>query len=84
MAASATVRDLRNHFPKIKKLVEEEGEVIVTDQGTPKYRLIRYTPADTGKAPAAKDYVARLRRHQRRPLSAAAARALHDANRGER
>lgn len=84
MAASATVRDLRNHFPKIRKLIEEEGEVIVTDQGTPKYRLTRYSPSRTRQAPAAKDYVARLRRHQSRPLSAAAAKALHDANRGER
>jgi len=83
MAATATIRDLRNHFPKIKKLVEEEGEVVVTDQGTPKYRLTRYASADPKRAPAPKDYVGRLRRHQPRPLSAAAARALHDANRGE-
>jgi antitoxin (DNA-binding transcriptional repressor) of toxin-antitoxin stability system len=44
MAPTASIRDLRNNFPRVKKLVEEEGEVVVTDQGTPKYRLTRYRP----------------------------------------
>ena len=84
MPASATVRELRNHFPKVKKLVDEEGEVIVTEQGTPKYKLVRYAPGTARTSPAPKDYLARLRRHQPRPLTASAARGLHDANRGER
>ena len=84
MAATATIRDLRNRFPMIRKLVEDEGEVIVTEHGTPKYRLTRLTPADRQKPSLPKDYLARLRRHQPRPMSAAAARALNDANRGER
>jgi antitoxin (DNA-binding transcriptional repressor) of toxin-antitoxin stability system len=83
MAATATVRELRNHFPKVRRLVEQEGEVVVTDQGTPRYRLTQYAPPGNGKTAAPKDYMARLRRHQPRPLSAAAARALHDANRGD-
>jgi hypothetical protein len=63
--------------------VEEEGEVVVTEQGTPKYRLTRY--ASTGKKTLPpKDYLARLRRHQPKPLTAAAAQALDDANRGAR
>jgi len=83
MAATATVRDLRNNFPRVRRMVEEEGEVVVTEQGTPKYRLTRYAP--TGKkAVPPKDYLARLRRHQPKPLSAAAAQALDDANRGAR
>ena len=84
MAATATIRDLRNHFPKVRKLVEAEGEVVVTEQGSPKYRLTPYTPAAGKKAPAPKDYLRRLRRHQPRPSSAAAAKALHEANRGRR
>ena len=84
MPVTATVRELRNHFPRVKKLVEEVGEVVVTDQGTAKYRLTLYTPAGPKKAPPRKDYMARLRRYQPRPLGAAAARALHEANRGER
>jgi len=84
MAATATVRELRNHFPKVRKLLETEGEVVVTDQGTPKYRLTRFTPPAGRKAPVPKDYLRRLRRHQSRPLSAAAATALDEANRGAR
>ena len=84
MPVTATIRDLRNHFPRIRKLIEQEGEVVVTEQGTPAYRLTRCASPDMAKVPAPKDYLARLRRHQPRPLSAAAAEALHDANRGER
>ena len=80
--ATATVRDLRNHFPKVKKMVETQGEVIVTDKGEPKYKLTLFTPGRQGKTRLAKDYMQRLRRHQRRPMSAAAARALNDENRG--
>ena len=83
MAATATIRELRNSFPRVRRLVETEGEVIVTEQGTPRYRLTPYSP-DASKEAAAKDYLARLRRHQPKPLSAAAVRALHDANRGAR
>ena len=81
---TATVRDLRNHFPKVKAMVETEGEVIVTDKGKPKYKLTLYSPAGPGKTRRAKDYMARLHRYQLRPISAAAAKSLHDENRGER
>ena len=84
MAATATVRDLRNHFPRVKKLVEEQGEVVVTEQGTAKYRLVLHTPTVRKEAPGHKDYMARLRRHQPRPLSQAEATALYEANRGAR
>ena len=82
--ATATVRQLRNEFPKVRKLVEEEGEVVVTDRGAPRYRLALYSPAGREREPAPKSYLARLRRHQPRPLNRAAARALHGANRDER
>lgn len=82
--ATASIRDLRNRFPKIKEMVETQGEVIVTDKGQPKYRLTLFTPGRSGKARSAKDYMARLRRHQSRPISAAAAKSLHDENRGSR
>ena len=84
MAATATVRELRNQFPKVRRLVETEGEVVVTEQGAPRYRLTPYVPAAGKKAPAPKDYLTRLRRHQPRPSSAAAAKALDEANRGTR
>jgi antitoxin (DNA-binding transcriptional repressor) of toxin-antitoxin stability system len=84
MASTASVRDLRNRFPRIKKLVEAEGEVLVTDRGTPKYRLTLYTTATAAKSPTPKNYVARLKRHQPRPLGPRAARALDEENRGRR
>jgi hypothetical protein len=82
MAARASIRDLRNRFPRIKKLLEQEGEVLVTDQGTPRYRLTLYIRP--GRKLPSKDYLARVRRYQPRPMSAAAAKALHDLNRGGR
>lgn len=78
-----TVRELRGSFPKVKKLVETEGAVIVSDHGEPKYLLTLYTPPSR-KAPAPKDYMARLKKFQPQPMSAAAARSLHDENRGDR
>ena len=42
---STSIRDLRNHFPKVRKLVETLGEVILTEKGKPRYRLTLYSPA---------------------------------------
>jgi prevent-host-death family protein len=81
---TTTIRDLRNRFPKVKRLVETEGEVIVTDKGEPKYRLTAYTPSHRGKSGRPKDYIARLSRYQSRPISAAAAKSLLEENRGAR
>jgi antitoxin (DNA-binding transcriptional repressor) of toxin-antitoxin stability system len=84
MARSATVRDLRNHFPKIRKLVETEGEVLLTERGKARYRLTLYTPAPSAKEPPPKDYMARMKRYQPKPMSRAAAKAFYKAWRGER
>lgn len=78
-----TVRELRGSFPKVKKLVETEGAVIVSDHGEPKYLLTLYTPPPK-KAPASKDYMARLKKFQPQPMTAAAAKSLHEENRGDR
>ena len=84
MPRTATIRALRNSFPQIKRQLEAEGEIVVTERGTPKYRLTLYTPARHRRVPPPKDYMARLRRYQPRALSAAAAVALHEDNRGSR
>ncbi len=81
--SSATVRELRGSFPKVRKLVEAEGAVVISDRGRPKYLLKLYTPPPSSK-PAAKDYLARLKKFQPRPIGDAAARAIHDENRGDR
>ena len=84
MASSATVRDLRNRFPKVRKMVEAEGEVLLTERGKTRYRLTLYTPMHSAKEPQPKDYLARMKRHQPRVLRRAAARALDEENRGGR
>jgi prevent-host-death family protein len=82
--ATTTVRELRNHFHKVKEIVEAEGEVIVTYKGRPTYKLTLYRPVPGVKAGQSKDYMARLRRHQLRPMRTAAAKSLNDENRSGR
>ena len=83
MTSTTTIRDLRNHFPKVRKLVETEGEVLLTEKGKPRYKLTLYSPPVDKKAPAL-DYWARLNSYQPEGMSEAQARALHDENRGDR
>ena len=40
--ATATIRDLRTQFPRLKELIAREGEVIVTDHGRPAFVLRSY------------------------------------------
>jgi antitoxin (DNA-binding transcriptional repressor) of toxin-antitoxin stability system len=78
-----TVRDLRNHFPKVRKLVELEGEVLLSESGRTKYRLVLHTPAPAKKPPSM-DYWARLTAYQPAEITAAQAKSLDEANRGDR
>jgi antitoxin (DNA-binding transcriptional repressor) of toxin-antitoxin stability system len=77
-----SIRDLRNRFPKVRKLVESQGEVILTEKGKPRYRLTLYSP-ESPAAPPPVDYWARLNSYQPRAMTKAQAQALHDENRGE-
>lgn len=83
LTMGTSIRDLRNHFPKVRKRVESQGEVILTEKGKPRYQLTRYTPESTATPPPV-DYCARLNSYQPRAMTKAQARALHDENRGER
>lgn len=84
MASNVTVRDLRNRFPWVRKLVESQGEVLLTERGVLRYRLTLYSGARAAREPAPKDYLARIKRLQPRPMSARAAGALDEENRGGR
>jgi len=84
MASTVTVRDLRNRFPRVRKLVETQGEVLLSDRGVARYRLTLYAGPAAASEPAPKNYLSRLRRMQPRPISPAAARALDEENRGGR
>jgi antitoxin (DNA-binding transcriptional repressor) of toxin-antitoxin stability system len=80
---TATVRDLRTKFPKLKAIIALEGELIVTDRGRPAYVLRAFTPKPAGRSVRI-DYFARLKAKQPHPLSRAASRALDEHDRGER
>jgi antitoxin (DNA-binding transcriptional repressor) of toxin-antitoxin stability system len=83
MSRPATVRELRNRFTEIRRRLEAEGEVLVTERGKPRYRLILYTEP---QKPATEtfDYWGRLKSYQPRPMTKAQSRQLHAENRGER
>jgi antitoxin (DNA-binding transcriptional repressor) of toxin-antitoxin stability system len=83
MPATASIRDLRNHFPKVRKLVESEGEVLLSENGRTRYRLTLHTEPPAQPAQPV-DYWARLTAHQPAPLTAAQSQSLHDDNRGDR
>jgi antitoxin (DNA-binding transcriptional repressor) of toxin-antitoxin stability system len=80
---TATVRDLRTHFPRLKQAIAREGEILVTERGRPAYVLRAYRAARR-PTDGDIDYFARLKARQPRPLSARASRALDEANRGDR
>jgi prevent-host-death family protein len=83
MKGTATIRDLRNRFTDVRKRLEADGEVVVTERGKPRYRLMLYKEPRT-KPASEIDYWARLTSYQPRPLSRTQARKLHEENRGER
>lgn len=83
MSVTTSIRDLRNHFPKVRKLLEAQGEVLLTEKGKPRYRLTAYSSADSTRPPPV-DYWARLQSYQPRSLTQVQAEALHDENRGDR
>lgn len=80
---TASIRDLRNHFPKVRKLLQAEGEILLTESGAAKYRLSAYAPP-SDKPLEVIDYFSRLLSYQPTPLSPAQSQALHEDNRGDR
>ena len=79
----ASIRDLRTRFPYVRRLLEREGEVIVTDRGRPVVVLRLYEHRAEAPGPVV-DYFARLRKRMPKPMSRSARRALDEANRAER
>jgi len=80
---TASIRDLRTKFPKIRRLVETEGEVVVTERGEPRFVLRHYA----GRAPRktiAADRYERLVSRMPRMLTEKQSRAIDELNRGER
>ncbi|MCW5547489.1 MAG: type II toxin-antitoxin system Phd/YefM family antitoxin [Opitutaceae bacterium] len=80
---TASVRQLRTEFPKVRDIIEREGEVVVTERGQAAYVIRPYRVVRKRK-PAKKDYLARLLDNMPKPISAEASRAIDEMNRGER
>lgn len=80
----ASIRQLRTEFPKVRAMIEREGEVVVTERGQAAYVIKPYAaPRKKGK-PVNFDYYGRLIKRMPRPISAEASRAIDELNRGER
>ena len=73
---TATVRDLRTNFPKLKRMLEDEDEVVITDHGTPIAVLKRIEPPVKRVRPI--DYFGRLKRRMPKPISKRQREALDD------
>ncbi|HUS37191.1 MAG TPA: hypothetical protein VM680_17730 [Verrucomicrobiae bacterium] len=81
---TATLRDLKN-FPALRRRVDRHGEVVIMHKGKPFYVITRLARRPTKPKPRPKiDFWARLVAHQPKPLTAEAAKALLDENRGDR
>ena len=78
--STATIRELRTSFPKIRARIEREGEVIITDRGKAAFILRAYK-----KMKAQPDYYARLLSYSGgRMATQVEMDALDEANRGDR
>lgn len=80
---TATIRDLRTKFPRIRHLVETKGEVIVTERGEPRFLLRPYYAQPSKKAPA-EDFYRRLVARMPKMLKEKQSRVIDELNRGER
>ena len=80
---TATIRTLRTQFPRVRQLLAQEGEVVVTERGKPVIVLRPYV-ARAHAPKRAVDYYARLRKRMPSPLSRTQREALDQADRGER
>ena len=80
---AVSIRDLRTKFPKIRRLLDRDDAVIVTDRGEPRYVLRPYT-APTKRRHPPLDLYKRLVTRMPKKLSEAQSRALDEHNRGDR
>lgn len=81
--ARASIRQLRTEFPKVRAMIEREGEVVVTERGQAAYVIRPYQPPKK-KRPKKKDYFARLLSYMPKPISEEAMQEIDRLNRGER
>jgi antitoxin (DNA-binding transcriptional repressor) of toxin-antitoxin stability system len=78
----ASIRELRTNFRRIKKKIEDYGEVVITDRGEPAY-VLKLLPRKKKKRTPLPDYYAILLKHQPKPLSAEETRRFWEEERGD-
>lgn len=81
---TASVRQLRQDFPRIRDLIAREGEVVVTERGQAAYIIRPYSAPKKKTKAEPFDYYARLIKRMPKPISIEASRAIDELNRGER
>lgn len=77
---TATIRELRTDFRSIKRKVEEHGEIVITDRGTPAYVLKPVVPP-APRPVSPPDYYARLVKRQAQPMTAEATQRFWEEER---
>ena len=80
---TATIRDLRTKFPKVRHLIETKGEVIVTERGEPRF-VLRLYHAQPSQKVSTVDFYGRLVARMPKMLTEKQSRAIDELNRGER
>ncbi len=78
---TATIRELRTDFRSVKRRIEEQGEVVITDRGEPAY-VIKSLPPRPKTSSVLPDYYGRLIRRQPKQLSAEETRRFWEEERG--
>ena len=82
--AKASIRQLRTEFPKVRAMIEREGEVVVTERGQAAYVIRPYQePKKKKQKPEPFDYYARLIKRMPKAISEEAMREIDRLNRGE-
>lgn len=80
---TATIRQLRTDFRSVKRMIEQHGSIVITDNGEPAY-LLQPLPRKPVAVGATRNYYARLRRRQPVALSATETHRLWEEERGDR
>lgn len=73
---TASIRQLRTEFPKVRTMIEREGEVVVTERGQAAYVIKPYVAPKKKAPPEPFDYHARLLKRMPKPVSVEASKAM--------
>ena len=80
---TASVRELRTDFRAVKRKIEQEGEVVITDNGEPAY-VLKSLPRKPKERPPLPDYHARLLEQRPTPMSDQETKEFWEEARGGR